>query len=99
MRDDSTISMPGFRRVCVEIGVALVLAVVTGVATRWALPIALLLFTLAGLTVVVEREEQAHLELVEEAAPVAEEPVVEQVAPTPSSALVPYRPPGPLMRR
>jgi hypothetical protein len=84
--------MRAFTRVCVELSALLVGTVTIGLVSAWALPLAGLLLTLAGLTVLIERERAQLDEPVELPRPALPAPSA-----GPSTALVAYRPPGPLM--
>ena len=85
--------MRAFTRVCVELGALLVGTVAIGLVSAWALPLAGLLLCLAGLTVLIERErELAEADQLEPRRPALPSPSA-----GPSTALVAYRPPGPLM--
>jgi hypothetical protein len=87
--------MRAFNRVCVELSALLVGTVAIGLVSAWALPLAGLILSLSGLTVLIERERQLEPSDEAEARPV-ELPPVRSVRP--SMALVAYRPPGPLVR-
>ena len=86
-------SMRTFTRVCVELGALLVGTVAIGLVSAWALPLAGLILSLAGLTVLIERERR--LQQAEELEPVLRALPAPSVGP--STALVAYRPPGALV--